>query len=110
MAQRYRDQVHAQEMLEKVKRSLASTLSQIESCRAEGLVYDAFRYWLKKYQLKEPLSSPSIETPTDSIPLRARRTYSTITDLYDRVSVRHCRAPSWSGGCHSGHPTHSRHG
>lgn len=70
MAQRHHDQAHAQEMLQKVERFLASALSQTEFCRQEGLAYNPFRYWLKKYQLKEALSPPVVEKPTDFIPLR----------------------------------------
>lgn len=70
MAQRHRDQAHAQEMLEKVERFLASALSQTEFCRQEGLVYNAFRYWLKKYQLTTASSPPAAEMPADFIPLR----------------------------------------
>jgi hypothetical protein len=47
MAQRHRDQAHAQEMFEKVERFLASALLQTEFCRQEGLGYSPFRYWLK---------------------------------------------------------------
>lgn len=70
MEQRHREQAHAHEMFERVERFLASGLSQTAFCRQEGLGYNPFRYWLKKYQLQEALSTSAIATPADFIPLR----------------------------------------
>jgi hypothetical protein len=70
MEQRHREEAHAHEMFERVERFLASGLSQTEFCREEGLRYNPFRYWLKKYQLQGALSSSAIATSADFIPLR----------------------------------------
>ncbi len=69
LEQRHREYTHAQEIFEKVERFLASALSQAEFCRQEGLAYWTFRYWLRKYRLKEVLSRQPAEVPNDSIPL-----------------------------------------
>ena len=78
MEERHREHGHAQEMFAKVERYLTSTLSQAEFCEQEGLAYWTFRYWLKKYRLREALSpqtqasviAATDEASTDFIPLR----------------------------------------
>lgn len=76
MEQRHREHVHAQRRFETVERFLTSALSQAEFCEQEGLAYWTFRYWLKKYRLREALS-PQVATPAETekhptafIPLR----------------------------------------
>ena len=55
MTARHQQSLHAQEMFEQVESFLASELSQTEFCQQHGLAYWTFRYWLKKYQARQPV-------------------------------------------------------
>jgi hypothetical protein len=70
MEQRHNESSHASEMFEKVKNFLASELSQTEFCKQQGLAYWTFRYWLKKYQIRQQHPLPSSDTSQGFIPLR----------------------------------------
>ena len=70
MVARHQQSSHAQEMFKKVETFLASELSQTEFCQQHGLAYWTFRYWLKKYQARQPMPLQPDATPTDFIPLR----------------------------------------
>jgi len=73
--QRHREDAHAREMFAKVERYLKSALSQAVFCEREGLAYWTFRYWLKKYRLREVTSlqtrmnAATKQAPPDFIPL-----------------------------------------
>lgn len=70
MVTRHQQSSHAQEMFEQVESFLASELSQTEFCQQHDLAYWTFRYWLKKYQARQPMPLQSAAIPTDFIPLR----------------------------------------
>ena len=76
MVARHQQSSHAQEMFEKVESFLASELSQTEFCQQHGLAYLTFRYWLKKYQARQPIPLQPDATPTDFIPLRLQASES----------------------------------